>query len=227
MQTKISPEFAELLGAFAGDGWISKGNTGISLFISGNPKDEQEYYNRIKELFASVFGINVNPRAFPYWGTFGILVCNRSVIQDFIDAGMPVGNKSAIVKVPEKIINNKRLHIHFVRGFFDTDGCIYFQKSYNKNASKWQKSCRHKPAVQLCSVSKELMYSLHGLLRSSDFNFVFTKPRSPDPEKNRKNIAYKIKLEGKENVKKFFNEIQPKNQKHINKFNKWLEQGFY
>jgi hypothetical protein len=49
--------------------------------------------------------------------------------------------------------------------------------------------------VQLCSVSKELIYSLHGLLRGSGFNFAFTKPRLPNPEKNRKNNTYKIKRE--------------------------------
>ena len=32
---------AELLGAFAGDGWMSKGNSGISLFITGKPKNSK------------------------------------------------------------------------------------------------------------------------------------------------------------------------------------------
>lgn len=61
-----SKEFAELLGAFAGDGWISKGNSGLTLFISGNPKNEVEYYDRIKWLFNKAFAIEVKPRNFEY-----------------------------------------------------------------------------------------------------------------------------------------------------------------
>ena len=48
----MNPYFSELLGAFAGDGWMSKSKNSIALFITGNPKDEKEYYNkRIKFLF--------------------------------------------------------------------------------------------------------------------------------------------------------------------------------
>ena len=59
--------FSELLGAFAGDGWMSQNNNSIALFITGNPKDEKEYYNkRIKFLFQKVFAIELKPRDFKY-----------------------------------------------------------------------------------------------------------------------------------------------------------------
>jgi hypothetical protein len=94
--------FAELLGAFAGDGWMSRGNSGISLFITGHPIDEKEYYDkRIKFLFKKVFGVEVSPRHFPYWGTYGICVGKREIIGEFINAGMAVGRKASSVAVPD------------------------------------------------------------------------------------------------------------------------------
>jgi len=225
MNKKISKEFSELIGAFVGDGWISQGNTGKTLVISGSPKDEKEYYERIRYLFEMVFEAEVRPRHFEYWKTFGIMVCKKNIINEFIKVGLPVGHKSSIVDAPKQIIDNSFLHIPFIRGFFDTDGCIYFKKSYNFNASKWQKSCRHRPVILLCSTSKRLIDSLDAMLRLIDFKFRHEKPQLPG--KRSKHTAYRLTLEGKKNAERFFDIIKPKNLKHINKFNLWLKQGFY
>jgi intein/homing endonuclease len=175
MNSEISQHFAELIGAFTGDGWISKGNGGLTLFISGNPKDEKEYYKRIKYLFKKVFSVKAVPRDFPYWGTFGVLICKKDVIASFTNLGFPIGKKSLTVKVPKQIEENTDLFPYFIRDLFDTDGCIYFQKSYNKNASKWQKSCKHKPAVLFTSMSKDLIDSVIAMSKVLGFNFRMKK----------------------------------------------------
>lgn len=62
-----SKEFVELLGAFTGDGWISKNKKrGLTLVISGNPKDEKEYYQWLAGLWEAEFANTIKPRAFSY-----------------------------------------------------------------------------------------------------------------------------------------------------------------
>ena len=216
--------FAELLGAFAGDGWISKSKSSFSLFITGNPKLEKEYYQRIKNLFQLKFNLKVVPREFSYWKTYGISISNQKVINEFQSVGMPSGEKSSRVNVPNLIKNNVVLHCDFIRGFFDTAGCISFQKSYNKNASRWQKKVRHKPTVSFTSISEELVDSLISMLNGLSFNF---KKMFKKPSKIWEHNPFELRLEGKANVKRFFSVISPGNSKHLNRFNLWLRQGFY
>ncbi len=221
---EMTDEFSELLGAFVGDGWTSQGNNSKMLVISGNPLDEKEYYERIKGLFKQVFGIEVRPRHFHYWKTYGVMVCKPKIIEEFHKMGMPLGHKSSIVTVPTSVLNDKKFHVPFLRGLFDTDGTIYFQKSYNSNASKWQKNHRHVPIIELCSVSPDLMKSVYKMFRDLGFNFRFVKKRI---SKRGRYTEHKIRITGKGNIRRFFKEVHPKNQRHVNKFNLWLKQGFY
>ncbi|MEK6970799.1 MAG: LAGLIDADG family homing endonuclease, partial [archaeon] len=209
---------------FAGDGWISRGNSGYSLFITGNPKDEREYYLRIKYLFLKKFGLTVKPREFPYWKTYGVSVTNQAIIRRFMSVGMPSGKKASIVKVPDFIQKNARYFTPFIRGVFDTDGSIYFEKSYNKNASKWQKTHHHMPVVSFVTTSECLSISLFGMLASLGFNFS-RKKRAP--AKIGKFPSYRLRLKGKANVHMFFDDIRPENTRHLSKFKMWLEEGFY
>ncbi|MBS3061663.1 MAG: hypothetical protein J4215_03710 [Candidatus Diapherotrites archaeon] len=220
-----TPEFAELYGAFTGDGWMSRGNTGITMWITGNPKDEKEYYlGRIKELFKKSLDFDVFPRDFLYWGTYGVMIGQRKIIEKFIAAGAPIGKKARIAKVPDFVLSNSELFIPFARGLFDTDGCINFQKSYNKSSVLWKKTHRHRPRVFFTTVSPELALGLKAGLQRIGFCFRLTigKPRKRNPVP-----SYKVELYGKKNTKAFFAILEPRSPKHLAKFEQWLKQGFY
>lgn len=215
---------AELFGAFAGDGWMTQGKSSISLFITGNPKDEINYYEtRIHFLFHQTFNFDIQPRNFKYWKTYGIYTGKKSIINEFIKHDFPIGEKSSRVKVPKKILLNPKLHKSFLRGLFDTDGCIAFRKSYNKNASIWQKKVRHRPAVFITTISKLLAEQITVMFEKLQLPFSI-RIESP---RNGYKTSYRILLEGKANTKKFFNVIKPMNKKHTDKFETWLSQGFY
>ncbi len=213
---KITRAFAELYGAFAGDGWISRGSGGLSLFITGNPVNEKEYYlKRIQELFQKSFCLSVFPRSFDYWGTFGVMVCRRKVIEGFISAGAPIGKKAQKIKVPDFALSDAALFIAFARGLFDTDGCINFQKSYNKNASVWQKANRHRPRVFYATVSYSLAKGLQREFQKLGFHFSLRFNKAGGRNKN---PYFKLELEGKKNSKKFFSVIKPESPKHLARF---------
>jgi intein/homing endonuclease len=220
----VDKYFAELLGAFAGDGWMSKGNSSISLFISGNPKNEKEYYDkRIKFLFKKVFAKEVCPRNFPYWGTYGVCVSERRIIQAFIDEGMCVGKKARKVSVPDGVLADKNSHASFIRGLFDTDGGLSFKKSYNKNASKWQKENKHKPIVLIKTVSPKLAKLVKELLCNMGIQFSLRI----SPPYNGNYQSYELRIESKAKTKRFFSIIKPQSIKHLKKFWIWSSQGFY
>jgi len=220
-----SKEFVELLGAFTGDGWISKNKKGgRTLVISGNPKDEKEYYQWLAGLWEKEFAKKIKPRDFSYWETFGIMCCTSEIVKRFEKAGMTVGKKAAVCKVPKDILNNKKLYTPFIRGLFDTDGSTFFKKSYNKNASKWQKSNKHIPTIQIASVSPSLIKSIRKMLLVFGFKFPLSKYV---PKNKNWNTMYYLRLSGKKNAVRFFECIKPKNARHLIKFEKWLTKGFY
>lgn len=216
--------FAELIGAFAGDGWMSRGGNGVSLFISCNPKNEKEYYDKqIKFLFKKVFNKNVFPRDFPYWGTYGVCVGERAITKAFIDEGMIVGRKAHRVEVPKSISSNPKFYASFIRGLFDTDGCISFKKSYNKNAREWQKKVKHRPIITFSTVSKKLAIVVRKMLLTVGIGFAIRKQLPY----NGNYWSYELRIESKKKAKLFFSIIKPKSIKHLNKFKLWRSQGFY
>ncbi len=221
MSVSMTPEFAEIMGAFVGDGWISK-STGYTLVISGDPKKEVSYYERLASLFNFCFNLNLTPRNFYYWGTYGIMVTRKAIICEFLDKGFNIGKKAHIVRVPSVILNNRKYWIPFIRGYFDTDGCIYFQKSYNSNASVWQKANKHRSLIEFTTVSKNLADEVYFILSKLGFNFMKKKPYIQD-----KSAVYKLRLDSKSGVIRFFELICPSNEKHIKKFKYWLDKGFY
>ena len=48
---------------------------------------------------------------------------------EFIKNNFPIGKKK-LIKIPNKFKNDKELSISLLRGIFDTDGTLYFQKNY-------------------------------------------------------------------------------------------------
>ncbi len=220
-----SKDFAELLGAFIGDGWISENKKGGKmLVISGNPKDEKEYYKGLAWLWKNEFGNKIEPREFAYWGTYGIMCCRKDIVKCFEYAGMIKGNKASSCEVPKEILNNEELYAPFIRGVFDTDGSIFFRKSYNKNASKWQKIKHHIPTVQIASVPPSLIEAMRKMLSALGFKFSASKYV---PKNKSWNTTYFLRLYWKWNAVRFFGRIKPRNARHLIKFEKWLTKGFY
>ncbi len=222
---KTTSAFAELYGAFAGDGWISRGNSGLTLFITGNPADEKEYYRkRIRSLFKETVGLSVVPRDFKYWGTFGVMVCRKKIIETFISMGAPIGKKAQTIKVPDFVLSTASFFIAFARGLFDTDGCVDFRKSYGSNASIWQKTHYHRPRAFFATVSYPMAL---GLQQGFQKTGLWPALRPCKPSGKCKSVHYRLEFEGKKKVSAFFAKMGLQNPKHLAKFNRWRKQGFY
>jgi intein/homing endonuclease len=210
---------AELCGLFAGDGWInSRRNT---VFICGSVKEKEFYDKHVRELFEK--GLNFTPklRHFPYWSVYGVAVYSKSVTDFFKAQGFNEGKKVLTVKIPNEILSSKNLWPFFLRGIFDSDGSIYFEKNYAPGVIHKQ---RRRARMEIGSASKDLIGDLYKICVEIGYQ---PTVRIQKPSGKGRHNSYKLRFNRKDDVLRWFKEISPKNNVHISRFKKWQKFGYY
>ena len=204
--TGMDALLAEETGLHLGDGsmnyYLGKG----FYQLRGHMTDDKDHYKtRIKPLYKKLFNIDVNLREMPSAGVYGFQVWSDELV-DYKSRvlGLPLGKKLDF-EIPKEIIKEDELCRCFLRGFFDTDGCIYLEK---KNEGLY-------PRVEFSSISKTFTKQLESILLRLGFRFYcYGLDRSKSGWKD----IYRIIIRGKPMAMKWFREIKPKNPKHIKKF---------
>ena len=207
----ISIKEAELIGMHTGDGTLYLTRYSVVWELRGG-LDEKEYYNlHIKPLLESLFDIKIQPkfRSGGKNGCFGLQTCNKGIIKFFLAYGFKPGKKTHTVRIPKYILKaNKKVQCAFIRGLFDTDGCLRFERINNKKYHTY-------PKWEFTSASKALRDDLFELLLKLGFR----------PNKWGKKY-YKLCLPGIHNLERFMIEISPANIKHLNKYKLWQQYGY-
>lgn len=130
----INKELAYLCGVLAGDGSIQVRNQKheYSIKCVGNPKDEKKFYHEVVgPTFRNVFGFQPTFKYHDNNTTYGFVVFSKSLVMYLTQAvGLPHGKKYSKLCIPTIFGDDKELLIHFIRGLFDTDGCISFKRKY-------------------------------------------------------------------------------------------------
>ena len=211
----LNEKTAELIGMHIGDGTLYRTSPTLVWELRGGLDEKEYYYKIVKPLLESIFGLPFEPkfRSGGKNGCFGIQTSKKEVTSFFLEVGFSPGTKTYTVRVPEYIFGASTLiRLSFVRGLFDTDGCISFYRPNNKSLATY-------PRVELSSASEQLRNDLFSLLSNLGFRaFVWG---------NLKRGEYKICLAGKEQVERWFSLVKPHNAKHLNKFKFWKEQGHH
>ena len=213
---KIDEDMAEILGMHIGDGCISCNSRYKEYYLGGDLKEEKEYHNNwVKPLFDKkvmipLYNKEVIYKEHPKVGVYGFYIFDKKIVEFFEDLGIKSGSKIN-VEIPKEILNDKKLLKRFLRGLFDTDGNIYFDK--NRSAKN---RINNRPGIQIGTVSKILAEQVYASLRNLGFN-----PRMKKPYKGKKdkNEVYSILIYRIADVSKFIEEIGFKNPKHLTK---WL-----
>ncbi len=137
---KITPELAEICGIHAGDGYLRNKDHKGEWDISGNIEEKDYYDKHMIPLFNKTFNLNIKGKFFPSRNTYGFVIRNKKVIKFAHEIlGFPYGNKTLKIKVPKFIFKDKFLIRSFLRGYFDTDGCISFDKKI-RNTDPFKKN---------------------------------------------------------------------------------------
>lgn len=209
--------FAEVCGIHTGDGYLRNDGKRIELEVGGNINEEKKYYDSyVIPLFKRTLGINIKGKFFKSKGTYGFVIREKDIIELFNKVGFPYGKKESKVKVPELIIssNSTEVTAAFLRGYFDADGSLSFDKKVKKH---------NYPRIMLGTVSKELFTDLKKMLKSLKFKFSTDKIKSKNVNER---IRYRIWIYGKENLEKWMKIVGSKNSSKFSRYLIWKKFGF-
>lgn len=124
-----SEQLAEFIGIFLGDG--SFGNK-YQISISWNHKCEKDYARHIQKMAYRLFGVQSRIRVREQYGSAEVVV-NSSNLVDYLRKliGIKSNEAKRLFKFPKWISKNIRYKIGFLRGIFDSEGCIYRHQYYS------------------------------------------------------------------------------------------------
>ncbi len=215
MKKEIDGDLAELIGIHIGDGCISVTERYKEYYLGGDLKEEKEYHdNWVSHLFnkkiaSSIINKKIKYKEYPSTGIYGFYIFNPLIVDFFNKLGIKSGSKKNI-QIPSKIRSNLSLAKRFLRGLFDTDGNIYFDKN---RSAKFPKNDR--PNIKLGTVSKKLSDQVFNLLIKLGFH---PRKKKPYRGKKDKNAVHTILIYRKKDIERYIKEIGFKNPKH---FTKW------
>lgn len=168
-----SPEMAYVLGYLAADGCMIKNRRG-GYFIEFTSTDRILIEN-LRRVVGSNHHISERIRRNPKWKTaYRLQVGSKAWFQDLSSLGFTARKSNDLVfpNVPTEYLG------HFVRGYFDGDGCVYF----NSLAFADRKNKRWILLLLFTSGSRGFLDSLKAIL--SEFGvkggYVFEKSRGFD-----------------------------------------------
>ncbi len=220
---KIDCDMAEIIGIHIGDGCISKNKRYSEYYLGGDLKEEKEYHNNWvaplfnRKIMLPLYNKKVNYKEHPKVGIYGFHIFNDKIVKFFEKLGIKVGSKINI-EIPKQILKNKNLHKRFLRGLFDTDGNIYFDKNRSAKNPK-----NDRPNIKLGTVSKRLSEQVFNMLIKLSLH-----PRMKKPYKGKKdkNYVYTILIYRIRDIGYFVKNIGFKNPKHYSKWKVYKKYGY-
>ncbi len=206
-ETKITPELCEFIGVLIGDGFLAeyprKNHPGLKhryIEIAGHFEHDRHYFCEYL-IPLIVRNFNVKPRFYECpKNTIRLKINSHKIFLEIRDNfEFPVGPKSYKIKIPEKIINSNKENLYAcIRGIWDTDGCIFFDKRERyKNPY---------PRLTIQIASKPLQAQLISIL-SKDFKLHYGCGKEP-----KRNF---VEIYGHDQLRKWISLIGFSNQKHL------------
>lgn len=196
----LTEQIAELLGAFIGDGFTNCYGRSYIVQITGDSRLDRTYYSDILIPCIKTMCPESNPIIDTYDNTIRLTINSKEfcilLTQRF---GFRRGKKAYSVKIPQEILesNNWRIINRCIRGIFDTDGYVFFdrRKSYEVPYLR----------IGLQVVSKDLIRQVHYLLLQQG---ILAKVTSKGD---------RIQINGLDECRKFVSIVGFSNSRHLNK----------
>lgn len=160
--TEISPELSEELGIHIGDGSLYLTKRRAEFRVGGNPKDEWDYFLKfLIPLYKKLF--NIEPKVRREKTAICLAIYSRAIVTFKTNVlNLPAGKKSHLINIPEIISRNREFFIPCLRGIFDTDGSVYFDKSQNR------------PLIDITSFSSTLLETIRKYTKKLNFHIYYS-----------------------------------------------------
>ncbi len=198
---ELNENLSELIGAIIGDGNIYNKRPSF-VEICGHPYLDKYY---LSKYLSSIISNEINyiPKQFFHAGSFRIRINNKKLVNWLLTLGIPAGKeKCRTVKIPERIFKSKNLLKKCIRGIFDTDGFIY-----------WDKRRMYKqpyPRLGMTTCSENLFEQLVKGLKNFGFENFYIR-------KDLRSGANNLEFYGIEQLNKWKSLIGTSNPKHKDK----------
>jgi len=210
LPNKTSEELAELVGVILGDGNIH--NSLNRVTIVGSIEDRFYYKNHLIPLITSLFNIIPDFKKRNDRKAYYIHFYSQAIISFFVRAlGMIRGNKIN-AQIPEFITQKQEYIYSFLRGLFDTDGCLKF--------SKQTKQIHYYPRLEIGFKESNFVFEVISLVKKIGFNFATCFD-------NRSPKFIKFQISGSNNLENWMNNIGSNNIVQYSKYLYWKEFGYY
>lgn len=191
---KINARLAELVGIIMGDGNIYRKNHKYRIEFVGNINNDKLYFDYLKKLIEIEW--KKEARVFIRSRGIRIVINSKEICLMLERLGLPYGSgKSEIVTIPKIIFDDWNLSKHTIRGIVDTDGSVFAVKK--PRVEKY-------PSIEITTNSENLAMQIRELLLKKGFRVAniwkFKSKRST-------HTGHRFGLNGKENLKKWIDEI--------------------
>ncbi len=189
--TEMSSQLAEEIGIHLGDGCLSFNRKYFS--VKTNKKEEDYMVDFLFPLYKRLY--NLDLKLMKLQSVVGFEMYSKALFEFKNKVlGIPYGEKIHRIQVPESVLStkNKEVYRAFIRGIFDTDGCVNIVKSKGNY-----------PIITFTIKSEKLIEQIGDMLRKLGFIPYVGK--------------YIINLNGKIMLKKWIKEISSNNPKNLAK----------
>jgi len=200
-EPKHSEKLAEMLGILVGDGHLSEYQTSMTT----SSITDIEHASFVSKLFKNLFLLEAPIRKNTDSHSVDVTVSSKKLVGFLISNGMTKGNKIHNgLHVPVWIMNDKKFWKPFIRGLFDTDGCVYLDCHH-----KGGKTYKH-IGWTISSNADKLVRDIINILEGLDF--------SPSYRKSQ----HSVYLRKQDEIKRYFSEIGTHNPKHASRYQKFI-----
>lgn len=192
-----SARLAELIGLLIGDGHLSE----YQVSITTNSETDIAHARFAKRLIENLFRVTASLKKKKRENAVVVLASSKKLVRFLNRKGMPIGNKiEKHLQIPAWVQRNPSYQKAFLRGLFDTDGCIYVDTHRNGD-----KIYRHL-GWTITSYADKLIIGLIDILKRLGF--------SPTWRNSQKSVYLRRRIE----IDRYFQKVSTHNPKHRNRY---------
>lgn len=198
--------FLEFYGILIGDGWLgeyfSNKKKSRIIGISGHREKDRDFFFYCQRNIHYHFNRKAYFKEKPAYNAIELQISHKKLFEFlYIKLNFPVGRKGTGLKIHPKFLSFGFNHTkHIIKGIFDTDGSIYFDKTPAGNPY---------PCISIQMKAPELIKQIYEILIQNGFKVTL---QNIDNQK-----SPKITLKGKKQLDKWIAEIGSSNPRHSNK----------
>lgn len=194
---KKCERLSEFMGILFGDGHLAH----YQVSITTHSVTDIEHAHLIIAMINQLFNVQARLRKKPNKNAVEIVVSSVQLVHHLHSLGMPIGNKiHGKIHVPAWIMKNMKYKRAFIKGLFDTDGCVY--------------SDQHRRGLRTYSYIGWTITSYADKLVRDIMKILIDLGYHPTNRTSQRSVY----LRQRDEVRKYFKSIGSHNQKHLKRY---------